>query len=310
VAGALGIPDVYSDHDELLQSADVDAVYVSSTNDLHAEQAIAALRAGVHALCEKPLATTLDAAAAMLATAESTGALLATNHHLRNAPAHEAIRALVARGTIGTPLAARVFHAGYLAPEWRGWRLTNPVAGAGVALDLTVHSADLLRFVLQDEVVMVKAVSARQGLAADGIEDALMTVMQFSSGALAYSHDAFTIPNAPSQLEVFGSEAAVVATDAMSCYPISRAFVRRGEDVEQVQLSAPENLYVKAVRRFQAAARGSGAPAATGRDGYESLKIALAARAPSAPSPNPAQRSIAPSFFRRYGQVPGRFRQR
>lgn len=293
VAEALTVPEVYTDCEELLRSAQVDAVYVSSTNDLHAEQVVAALRAGVHALCEKPLSTTLDAADAMLEAAEDTGAVLATNHHLRNAPAHETIQTLVARGTIGAPLAARVFHASLLAPEWRGWRLTDPIAGAGVAFDLTVHSADLLRFVLQDEVAEVKAVSAPQRLAAQGIEDALMTVMRFNNGTLAYSHDAFTIRNAPTQLEVFGSEAAVVATDAMSCYPISRVFLRQGADVEQIQTGTPENLYVKAVRRFQAAVRGAGTPTATGRDGYESLKIALAARESAgsgSPSGNPTIR--------------------
>ena len=77
---------------------------------------------------------------------------MGTNHHLRNAATHRTLRRLLAEGAIGTPLAARVFHAVYLPPHLQGWRITQPEAGAGVILDITVHDADTLRFVLDDEV--------------------------------------------------------------------------------------------------------------------------------------------------------------
>ena len=80
---------------------------------------------------------------------------MGTNHHLRNAGAHRAMRDAIAAGRIGKPLAARVFHAVYLPPHLQGWRITKPEAGGGVILDITVHDADTLRFVLGDDPVEV-----------------------------------------------------------------------------------------------------------------------------------------------------------
>ncbi|TIU19864.1 MAG: Gfo/Idh/MocA family oxidoreductase, partial [Mesorhizobium sp.] len=77
-----GIPLAVSTLDELLGS-DIDAVYISTTNELHLEQALAAIRAGKHVLCEKPLALTSADARTMVAAAKAAGIVLGTNHHLR-----------------------------------------------------------------------------------------------------------------------------------------------------------------------------------------------------------------------------------
>jgi 1,5-anhydro-D-fructose reductase (1,5-anhydro-D-mannitol-forming) len=278
VAAALGGPTVHESVQALLGSREVDAVYISSLNHLHAAQAIAAAAAGKHVLCEKPLATSVADAQRMIDAAEAAGTLLATNHHLRNASAHRAIRRLVAEGALGRVVAARVHHATYLPREWHGWRLTSAAAGAGVALDLTVHSADLLRYLLADEVADVTAVSGHQGLATHGIEDALMTAMRFRDGALASVHDAFTVPNASTSVELLGDRAAVVAPDGMSGRRASRVLLRRGGAVEPVDVGRHDDPYEVGVRRFRGALRGEGTPTATGHDGLEALRIALAAR--------------------------------
>ncbi len=112
--------------EELVGDPDVKAVYVSTTNELHREQTLAAIRAGKHVLCEKPLAMTLEDARDMVVAAREAGVVLATNHHLRNAVAHRAMRDAIAEGRIGRPIAARVFHAVYLPPHLQGWRLERP----------------------------------------------------------------------------------------------------------------------------------------------------------------------------------------
>ena len=71
-------------------------------------------RPGRHVLCEKPLALDLGEARAMVAACEAAGVVLGTNHHLRNAATHRAMRAAVAQGRVGKPLFARVCHAVYL----------------------------------------------------------------------------------------------------------------------------------------------------------------------------------------------------
>ena len=89
----------------------------------------------------------------MVKACRDAGVVMGTNHHLRNAATHRKIRDLVRDGAIGKPLFARVFHAVYLPPHLQGWRLDKPQAGGGVILDITVHDADTLRFVLGDEPV-------------------------------------------------------------------------------------------------------------------------------------------------------------
>ena len=103
---------------------------------------------------------------------------MGTNHHLRNAGAHRAMREAIATGRIGKPLAARVFHAVYLPPHLQGWRIDRPEAGGGVVLDITVHDADTLRFVLGDDPVEVVAHDAsRPAWPPSGLEDGVMGVL-------------------------------------------------------------------------------------------------------------------------------------
>jgi hypothetical protein len=83
---------------DLLASDEIDAVYISTTNDLHRDQVFAAAGAGKHVLCEKPLALTLADAGAMVAECRKQGVVMGTNHHLRNAATHRAMRSAVKQG--------------------------------------------------------------------------------------------------------------------------------------------------------------------------------------------------------------------
>ena len=142
-----GIARSVTSVDALLNDQPIDAVYISTTNELHKDQVLAAAKAGKHVLCEKPLATSLADARVMVEACRAANVVFATNHHLRNAASHTAMRDAIAAGKIGTPLAAKVFHAGYLPPHLQGWRLDRPEAGGGVILDITVHDTDTLRYV-------------------------------------------------------------------------------------------------------------------------------------------------------------------
>ena len=101
---------------DLVHSKDVDAVYISTTNELHRDQVFAAAAAGKHVLCEKPLALSLKDARAMVAECCKRDVVMGTNHHLRNAATHRAMREAIKQGKIGKPLFARVFHSVYFAP--------------------------------------------------------------------------------------------------------------------------------------------------------------------------------------------------
>ena len=141
-AGRNDIPASGSVEDVLARD-DIDAVYISSTNELHRSQTEMAAAAGKHVLCEKPLALSIADGRAMLAACERAGVILATNHHMPGSGLHRTIRHLVADGAVGRILAVRVFHAVMLPERLQGWRLENR-AGGGVTLDITCHDASVL----------------------------------------------------------------------------------------------------------------------------------------------------------------------
>ncbi|MCW8174538.1 Gfo/Idh/MocA family protein [Verminephrobacter aporrectodeae] len=261
--------------DALLANPQVQAVYISTTNELHKAQVLAAAAAGKHVLCEKPLALTVADAHEMLAACQAAGVVMATNHHLRNAATHRKMRELIAQGAIGRPLFARVFHAVYLPAHLQGWRLDRPQAGGGVILDITVHDADTLRFLLGAEPVEVVALSQSTALAKQGLEDGVMAVVRFDNGVLAQIHDAFSVRHAQTGIEIHGESGSLVGRNVMTQHPVGEVVLRdaRGETLLPI---AHENLYVRGVAAFCAAMRGDGPPAASAEDGVRSLATAVA----------------------------------
>lgn len=271
-----GIARTTTSLEELVGSKDIDAVYVSTTNELHRDQVFAAAAAGKHVLCEKPLALTLVDARAMVAECRKRGVVLGTNHHLRNAATHRAMREAIIEGRIGRPLFARVFHSVYLPAHLQGWRVERPDAGGGVILDITVHDADTLRFVLDDEPRSVIAMTSHGGMSRGGLEDGVMGVIRFSNGLIAQFHDGFTTQYATTGFEVHGDAGSLIGRDCMTQAPKGDVLLQTSAGDEQLKLDH-ENLYARSVRLFQEAVQGRGAPAATGEDGVKSLSVAVSA---------------------------------
>jgi 1,5-anhydro-D-fructose reductase (1,5-anhydro-D-mannitol-forming) len=269
-----GIPHGTTDLEALLGSG-IDAVYISTTNELHRAQTLAAARAGKHVLCEKPLDLSVAGAREMVAACRDAGVVMGTNHHLRNAGTHRAMRQAIAEGRIGKPLFARVFHAVYLPPHLQGWRITTPTAGAGVVMDITVHDADTLRFVLGEEPVEVAAMVQEGGMGSAGIETGVMGTVRFQSGLLAQFHDAFTTRYAGTGFEVHGTDGSLIGRDCMTQRPLGDVMLRTAEGDEPLPIDRT-NLYERALDAFHAAIRGDGHPAASGEDGVRSLALAAA----------------------------------
>ena len=141
-----------------VHSPDVQLVDVATPNDLHAEQAIAALEAGKHVACEKPLAGTLADAQRMADAAAGSAGQTFVWFNYRRVPAVALAQRLVASGALG-----RIYHAraAYLQ-SWGGpdtpllWRFQGDVAGSGAHGDLNAHIIDLVRFVTGEEIVTVE----------------------------------------------------------------------------------------------------------------------------------------------------------
>jgi predicted dehydrogenase len=131
-----------------------DAVVIASTNAAHHRDTLAAAAAGVHVLCEKPLATTRADAEEMIAACASAGVQLGVALPVRSSPALVALKEAIASGALGTVRAIRATNPGQYPGRWFG----DPTeAGGGAVMDHTVHVADALRWLLDDEIDTVYA---------------------------------------------------------------------------------------------------------------------------------------------------------
>ncbi|MDO8309053.1 MAG: Gfo/Idh/MocA family oxidoreductase [Actinomycetota bacterium] len=166
VAGRFGWQSVETDWHALLTRPDIDLVDICSPGNTHAEIAIAALEAGKHVLCEKPLANSVDEAEAMTAAAEKAaeaGVRSMVGFTYRRVPAIGLAQRLVAKGRIGT---VRNVRAQYLqdwivdpqAPLF--WRLRREVAGSGALGDIGAHIVDLVQFMTGEAITGLSALTA------------------------------------------------------------------------------------------------------------------------------------------------------
>ncbi len=276
-AQANGLSRATTDLDELL-NWDCDAVYISTTNQLHAQAAIRSAAAGKHVLCEKPLAMSIADAREIIDACQASDVVLGTNHHLRNSAVISRVRDLVQGGDIGELRAVRVHHAVYLPERLRGWRLTDPAAGGGVILDIVVHDADTLRFVTGREIISVSAVAERQHLSKDGVEDTAICGLVLDGGAVGMTHESFVVPHAYTALELHGSGGSIYGAGLLTQDPVGEIRLRRDGVETAVVVGERPDLYQVGLSAFERAVGGDGLPNCTGEDGLASVAVALAAQ--------------------------------
>lgn len=144
VASDLNIAATYPDWTDMLDAGGLDAVSIATPNALHMPIAVAAMRAGLHVLCEKPLADTAEHAAAMVACAEETDRVLETVFNHRNRGDMALLRKIVGEGGLGDIYYAKASWMRRRNYEIRGWFANRDLAGGGPLVDLGVHMLDML----------------------------------------------------------------------------------------------------------------------------------------------------------------------
>lgn len=183
VAQKFGIERAFDRLDDLLELDDIDAVDVCSPNYLHAPMAIAALEAGKHVLCERPLARNADEAAAMLKAAKKADRqLLCAVQHRFRADA-QLLKKFVEKGDLGDIFFAK---AGWLRQrtEWDSdeWRRQKRESGGGVVLDLGFQMLDLSLWALGNPRVTAVSGSVHR-LRKGEVEDSATALLRLESGA-------------------------------------------------------------------------------------------------------------------------------
>ena len=256
----------------VLADQDIDAVYISSRNHQHAQQATAALAADKHVLLEKPLALSAHDVGGLLATAAAHAGVLAVNHHLPGAATHRRIRELIRAGAVGTPLAVSVCHAVMLPERLRGWRLGD-VPGAGVALDITCHDASVINAALGSPPRLAAAVGTAQGQWSTGAPDAVLASLLYGQ-VTVQTHDAFTVAHRPTRFDVFGTEGAILGTDVMTQDPVGEVVLRTGAGERVVDVGERKDLYLTVLEGFRAAIAGDAEPTVDGYAGGNAFLVA------------------------------------
>ena len=266
-----GSGEVVADWPGVLARDDVDAVVICSPNASHAELAIAAADAGKHVLVEKPVATTVADADAMVAAAERAGVVLMGAHNLRFAPPYAAAARAVADGLIGDVVGARVA-MGHGGPEgWTrdaAWFRDPALSGGGALIDLGIHVADLLRAVTGDEVAEVSAFVRRR--APDAVEESGSVALALRGGGVGHLSASWEVRGtADHLLLVHGTEGSLAVERG-------QAVVRPASGGDKVVLEAPTPA-PDLLANFVAVCRGEATAIVGPRDGRDALAIIEAA---------------------------------
>ena len=138
--------ELYTDLDKMLKEAELNAVSITLPTYLHAESSIKSLSAGVHVLCEKPMALNVEDCREMIEAAEQSGKILQIGHCVRFWPEYAVARDIIKSSKYGRIIAA-TFQRLSAAPTWSAdnW-LMNEQRSGGVALDLHIHDTDFVRY--------------------------------------------------------------------------------------------------------------------------------------------------------------------
>lgn len=262
------------DNEDALDNLGIEAVYISTTNEKHEASVLRAARRGWHVLCEKPLATSVAAARRMAQACDDAGVVMATNHHLRHGAIHRAMREQVQAGALGRIGSVRLGLSVHLPPHLQGWRLTEAGAGGGVVLDIAVHNADSLAYVLGEYPKAVCAMTSNTGMA-QGLEDNAMSIWHYPSGITAFTHQGFNTPHAATRLEIHGDAGTLDATNLFSPDPVGIVTLVQAAGRLALPLEH-ENVYLRVVRNLHRAIRGEAHDNADGWAGVRSLAVAEA----------------------------------
>jgi len=273
-----GIPNAYSDPQQVIEDQDVEAVLICSSTGTHSLLIEQSAEAGKHIFCEKPIDFSLERIDQALAAVEKARVKLQIGFNRRFDPSMRKVRELVAAGEVGTPHILRISSRDPEPPP-----ISYIKSSGGMFLDMTIHDFDMARYLMGDEVDRVYAaagVMVDPAIGDAGDVDTAIITLHFKHGAIgaidnsrraAYGYD--------QRVEVFGSKGSAMVrnnkpdnveistSDAVSTSTPLFFFVERYTDA-----------YIYEIRDFVAAIREDKPVPVTGWDGRVPVVIGYAAQ--------------------------------
>ena len=272
----LGVPTAAS-ADEVIQSPDVDAIAICTPTGLHAEQVVAAARAGKAIFCEKPVSLELAEVDRALAAVAGAGVPFQVGFNQRFDPGHAAVAAAVREGRVGKPHIVRITSRDPDLPP-----LDYARGSGGIFLDMTIHDFDMARYVTGSEVVEVFAagsVLVDSALAEIRDLDTVVVTLIHENGCLtSIDGSRRSVYGYDQRVEVFGSSGVAVSENQL----VHAAVVRDSDGVHGATLKYPfldryAASYAAEWAEFVTAVREGRPPPVGAEDARAPLVIGLAA---------------------------------
>ena len=270
--GALSAQPAHDDLDALLADPDLDAVIIASPDKLHADQGVAAARAGKHILAEKPMATDREGAHAMVEAAAEAGVKLAVAYHMRWHMGHRALQQAVVRGNLGTPRHMRIMWP-TPAANADGWRAKADVGRWWSLAAVGTHCLDQIRWFMVPqcgEVTRLEAVINRSVYGGPHDETALLAI-QFENGSTAELCSSVLFAG-PKRMEIYGSDGYAICDDTLGPHGEGRIETAGGAFPY-----TPANPYVGEIEDFVQAIREDRPPEVDGAEGARNVDLLLRA---------------------------------
>ena len=267
----------YADYRDLIHSG-LDAVLICSENVRHREHAEAAAAAGLHILCEKPLATNLADSKAIVAVCRQADVKLMTAFPMRFSPQLVQLKTQIDAGDFGTIRCLNGVNQGQLPKQYRTWFVDEELAGGGALMDHVVHLADIYNWLFGDDIRAVYA-QANHILAADdvAVESGGLVMITYADGLFATIDCSWSKPgNYPTwgglKIEMISDRGLTIVDgfsqnlDIYQQRPDAHGWLPWGSDNNRAMLA-----------EFVSAIREDREPAVTGEDGHFALQIVDAA---------------------------------
>ncbi|MBQ6163740.1 MAG: Gfo/Idh/MocA family oxidoreductase [Clostridia bacterium] len=273
---------VYESAEAFFASPEIDAVCVCTPSGYHAENAIAALRGGKHVLIEKPVATDLASAKAILDEARGSGRTVGVVAQLRPCGAVQRIRKALEEEQLGRIVSVQLemlYHRSEEYYKCSAWHGTRAVDGGGALINQGIHGIDLLLYLLG----RVKNVTALTRTLYHHIEteDTAAALLEYENGAIGTIGAATSIyPGSPRRLKICGTKGTITLTeDHITKYYIEGKGSLIGEKEQSDYLShndpgaIPADAHIGVIRDFCAAVREGRSPISDLTDGYNALAL-------------------------------------
>ncbi len=267
------VPKWYDDADKLINDPDVNAVYVATPPDTHAEHTIRALEAGKPVYVEKPMARNSDECRQMIEASERTGMPLYVAYYRRALPFFVKIKELIDMQAIGNIKTVNVtLHLPPKSEELKGkpgWRVFPEISGGGHFHDLASHQFDYLEYAL-GKIIKVSGVSVNQA----GLypaDDAVTAAFLFESGITGTGSWCFTVPEkqAADVTEVIGSRGRI----SFSFFSNTVLHIETETMVENFDIPHPAHVHQPLVKLVVKTLRGEGSCPSTGETGIRATMI-------------------------------------